>query len=96
MTQHRKLHNQVAFGTQAQIEDTQTGKGFGMLGITGAHKVRKESKGILKPQKLLQSQQQQSAKSFQNSGLVSTVAMTSNQGMQLINPSAIPQKQELF
>lgn len=39
MTMQRKLHNQVAFGTQAQLEDLQTGKGFGMLGIAGGLRI---------------------------------------------------------
>jgi len=44
----RKLHNQVAFGPNAQLEDAQTGKGFGMLGITGGLRIQKQEKGILK------------------------------------------------
>jgi hypothetical protein len=48
MTMQRKLHNQVAFGPNAQLEDTQTGKGFGMLGITGGLRIQKQDKGILK------------------------------------------------
>ena len=39
MTMQRKLHNQVAFGTQAQLEDFQTGKGLGMLGIAGGLRI---------------------------------------------------------
>jgi hypothetical protein len=48
MTMQRKLQNQVAFGPNAQLEDAQTGKGFGMLGIAGGLRVQKQDKGILK------------------------------------------------
>eukprot|EP00354_Favella_ehrenbergii_P000570 CAMPEP_0170454262 /NCGR_PEP_ID=MMETSP0123-20130129/2579_1 /TAXON_ID=182087 /ORGANISM="Favella ehrenbergii, Strain Fehren 1" /LENGTH=51 /DNA_ID=CAMNT_0010716929 /DNA_START=957 /DNA_END=1112 /DNA_ORIENTATION=- len=42
MTMQRKLQNKVAFGPEAQAEDTQTGKGLGMLGIGGALRIQKD------------------------------------------------------
>lgn len=51
MTMQRKLHNKMTFGPDAQHEDMQTGKGYGMLGMAGSGflKVGKQEKGILKP-----------------------------------------------
>jgi hypothetical protein len=63
-----------------------------MLGVAGALRVSKQDRGILKQQKskLNLNQQAQMREEqrtgFQNSGLVSTVAMSSVQGMQLVNP----------
>ena len=38
----------MAFGPNAQLEDVQTGKGFGMLGVGGGIRIQKQDKGILK------------------------------------------------
>ena len=50
MTMQRKLHNKMTFGPEAQNEDMQTGKGYGMLGMAGSGflRVGKQEKGILK------------------------------------------------
>jgi hypothetical protein len=41
MTMQRKLQNKVAFGVNAQLEDMQTGKGLGMLGVAGGLRIQK-------------------------------------------------------
>ena len=38
------MQNTISFGPDAQKEDVQTGKGMGLLGITGALKISKDQK----------------------------------------------------
>jgi hypothetical protein len=57
MTMQRKLHNKMTFGPEAQNEDMHTGKGYGMLGMSGSGflRVGKQEKGILKSKVAAQS-----------------------------------------
>lgn len=100
MTEVRRQANRLAFNS---VEDTysETGRGFGMLGKDGAGKLRIAAveKGVLKKVK------QNAAAAFAAgiatgikghgsrvgtaSGLVSTVSFNANQGINLVDPTAL-------
>jgi U4/U6 small nuclear ribonucleoprotein PRP31 len=108
MTMQRKLENTMAFGPEAQQEHAETGKGFGLRGMAGGLKVATKDTKILKKKPLVPTFGQQSSlmgdgasmlgapKGFSNNvtnaGLVSSVAMTPMQGMELINPDLLAKK----
>lgn len=85
MTMQRKLNNQMAFGPEAQREDLNTGKGMGLLGIAGGMRIQKQDKNILKKAKPAAAVKASNA--FSHQGLVSSVAIQSQQGIQLVNPA---------
>lgn len=45
---HRKLENTMAFGVDAQQEDAETGKTFGLKGMAGGLKMISKDQKILK------------------------------------------------
>ena len=94
------------FGPDAQNEDAQTGRGMGMLGVAGGLRIQKDKtknnllkKGLKKPNVpmfggggLTPAPNSFAASNNTNAGLVSTVAMTHTQGIELINPDLLKQK----
>jgi len=88
-TELRKITNRIPF---AVAEETfrETGKGFGMLGLpTGSGKVRVNVSNINKP---VAKKQKTKHYSSGSSGLSSSVAFTSGQGLELGDPSAAEKK----
>jgi U4/U6 small nuclear ribonucleoprotein PRP31 len=89
MTMTRKMQNIIPFGTDAQQEFRDTGKGMGMIGMASG----KLRVGIQKDQKILKKRDFSSrilpGGSGATSGLASSLAMTPMQGMELINPDLL-------
>jgi U4/U6 small nuclear ribonucleoprotein PRP31 len=87
LTEMRALKNRMSFGPDAESEFRETGVGYGMLNQAGKVKVStKKVKFNTKKQNqaFIQSQAEQ-----QKSGLYSTVSLTQQEGMRLINPELL-------
>jgi U4/U6 small nuclear ribonucleoprotein PRP31 len=89
MTMHRKMANTMTFGPEAQQEHTQTGHGFGLIGMAGSGNLKGPAK---KEQKILKKPMVPLFGNDQASGLVSSVAITPMQGMELINPDLLQKR----
>lgn len=89
MTEYRKMINTVPFGPEAQQEIGDTGIGLGMIGMHGTGKLRataQKEQRIKLMTKKKDNKPQPTKFTFQD-GLVSTLALASNEGIELVNPN---------
>jgi U4/U6 small nuclear ribonucleoprotein PRP31 len=95
MTEYKKMLNTLPFGTEAQEEIGDTGIGLGMIGMKGTGKLRaigdKEQKIKLMQKKNKKTPQPLAMGTIHN-GLVSSLALASTEGIELINPELLKKK----
>lgn len=97
LTDIRKMQNRVLMDpTKGQVEDEMTGTGFGMLGQanSGVLKVdkKKQKQNLNKKQKKILAHKIHSG-SANPRGMVSTLVMAPNQGIQLVDPAWVERQQ---
>jgi len=98
MTELRKLQNRTPFGMESEETWRESGKGFGMVGMSGSGKVRITSadKGLLKGSALKKLKAKHYGSSGATSGLSSSLAFTPVQGLELENPERPAEKIKEF
>ena len=88
------MYNTIPFGPEGQQEIGYTGVGMGMIGVNGTGKLRatanKEQKIKLMQKKVKNDPTPASLKT--HDGLVSSLALASTEGIELINPDLLKKK----
>eukprot|EP00347_Sterkiella_histriomuscorum_P006224 403353590 len=91
VTQARKMQNIIPFGEEGQKEFRDTGFGMGMIGMSsGKLKVGiQKNQNILNKKKFSQQSRITTGGSGVTNGLASSIAMSTQHGMELLNPDIL-------